>query len=330
VIAGQANSALGVTEIHVNGPPGATLTGLTALEGAGTGPVDVGVSGTANGSDPSTTGHFAIGVLGVSSGGVGVWGAAGDDGIGIYAGGGGRAPFGIAPDRSGAVGPPTAGIHLLGDFWLDANGVVWICIVGGDPGVFVPLQTGGSNLSHFAKVSHDQYTLAASDGSTWLDMDANKLKLTITPAFNAQAIISANADLWTEINGLNQDLGIHIAGGLYGAGIIVAWKESGGLAGTFSPNAAFLETSQPLVAGTAYTIKLRWKTNHATSGKIHSGAGPLPPGSGGGGVAGQFSQTRLAAFLVQDVPNPGVLRTNRPLKAPPPVLPRLPASKPAR
>src|SRR2546428_138296 len=95
VIAGQANSALGVTEIHVNGPPGATLTGLTALEGAGTGPVDVGVSGTANGSDPSTTGHFAIGVLGVSSGGVGVWGAAGDDGIGIYAGGGGRAPFGI-------------------------------------------------------------------------------------------------------------------------------------------------------------------------------------------------------------------------------------------
>src|SRR2546428_2959303 len=69
VIAGQANSALGVTEIHVNGPPGAP--GLTALEGAGTGPVDIGVSGTTNGSNPSTMGVFAIGVLGSSSAGVG-------------------------------------------------------------------------------------------------------------------------------------------------------------------------------------------------------------------------------------------------------------------
>src|SRR5205807_5476415 len=110
----------------------------------------------------------------------------------------------------------------------------------------------------------------------------------ITPAFNSQARLSANADMWTANAGFNQDLGIFISGGAYGTGQIVAWKESGGFAGTYSPNAAFVETLQPLAAGTAYTIKVRWKTNHGGSSTIVIGAGASAP----------FSPTRLTAQLV--------------------------------
>jgi hypothetical protein len=339
VLAGNANSAANTTELHSDltsttgftvfkgTTSGSSLTFYTALHGDAAGPSDAGVVGTANasGSVSSTTG-YATAVLGQTTAGIGVYGDASSttDGIGIYAARGGRAPFAIA--AKGTAGPPTTNAHAVGDFSLDSHGVVWVCMVGGTPGVFAPLQTGGANLSHFAKVSNDQYTLAGSDGATWLDMDATKLKLLITPAFNAQAIISVSCDLWTEVAGLNQDIGIYITGGGYGpggAGKVVAWKESGGNAGIFSPNAAFVETTQPLVAGTAYTIKVRWKTNHsAGAGKIHAGAGPLPAGSAGGGTAGQVSPTRLAAFLVQDVPNPAKLTTNNPLKAPARIAPR--------
>jgi hypothetical protein len=96
---------------------------------------------------------------------------------------------------------------------------------------------------------------------------------------------------------------------------------AGGFAGTLSPNAAFVETTQPLVAGTTYTINVRWKTNKPAAGKtIYAGAGPLPVGSAGGGVVGQHSPTRLATHLVVDVPSPSVLHipANDPTKTPPP------------
>jgi len=101
--------------------------------------------------------------------------------------------------------------------------------------------------------------------------------------------LSGNADLWTSGAGLNQDLGISISiNG--GADQLVAWKESGGFAGTYSPNAALVETVVHLSAATNYTIKLRWKANKPTgSTMIHIGAGP---------IASQFSPTSLIAQLV--------------------------------
>jgi uncharacterized protein YfaP (DUF2135 family) len=126
--------------------------------------------------------------------------------------------------------------------------------------------------------STQQYKLTNSNGSTWMDMDATNLSQVFTPSVNGMAILGGNADLWTETAGFNQDLAINVNGA------IVAWKESGGFAGTFSPNAAFVQAVVPMTAGTTYTAKLQWKTNKASGAVIHSGAGP---------IAGQFSPTRL-------------------------------------
>jgi hypothetical protein len=65
----------------------------------------------------------------------------------------------------------------------------------------------------------------------------------------------------------------------------VGWKESGGFAGTFSPNAAFVQTVIPLKGATTYTVVLEWKANHATIGTIYAAAGAGPA----------FSPTRLTA-----------------------------------
>jgi len=285
-------------------------------------------------SQAATTG---IGVLGVTLGpgplGVGVRAFANaDNAIGIQGMGvnpgcvggaftGVRAPINLVP--AGSAGPPTTGAHSLGDLWADSSGIVWACLTAGTPGVFAPLQPGGANITHFVKVMNKQYNLSGNDGKTWVDMDATNLVLTITPLFNAQAVISINTDLWTANGGFNQDLGIFISGGIFGTGTIVAWKESGG-PGTFSPNAAFVETTQPMIAGTAYTIKARWKCNQPEgAATIFAGAGPLPVGSAGGGVAGQISPTRLAVRLVADVPMPAVLTipANNPSAVPPSSLP---------
>jgi hypothetical protein len=133
-------------------------------------------------------------------------------------------------------------------------------------------------------VSTSQYQLTGSNGTTWVDMDGTNLKLTITPNFNCVAILTANSDLWTAAAGMNQDIGISVNGS------IAAWKESGGYAGTFSPNAAFVQTIVQLTLGTLYTIKIQWKTNRQAppTASIYAGAG-------GGPV---YSPTRLTAHLV--------------------------------
>jgi len=141
-------------------------------------------------------------------------------------------------------------------------------------------------------VSDRQYSLANNNGSTWVDMDSAYLVVAVTPLVDSQALISANADLWTANAGINQDIGVAISGGAYPtvAGQPEAWKESGGFAGTFSPNAAFVQTVRLLQAGTAYTIKIQWKTNKSAAGAtIFAGAGPIGP---------DFSPTRLSVQLV--------------------------------
>jgi uncharacterized protein YkwD len=132
-------------------------------------------------------------------------------------------------------------------------------------------------------LSTSQYQLAGSNGSTWTDIDSTNLAFTVTPSVNSQAILGGNADLWTATAGYNQDLGISVNGN------IVAWKESGGFAGTFSPNAAFVHAVVPMNAGTAYLVKLQWKTNKPAPGvSVFAGAGSGPT----------YSPTRLSAALV--------------------------------
>jgi hypothetical protein len=184
------------------------------------------------------------------------------------------------------AGPPN---YVPNDFELarDANGLLYLSVTGGN---WLPIQVGGLNLGFFTAVSTSQYRLAGSDGSTWVDMDAAKLSFTIAPLFDCYAVFTANSDLWTAVAGYNQDIAVFVSGGTYGAGQIVGWKESGGRSGTFSPNAAFLETVAKLVRGTTYTVKLQWKSNvpSPSSAAIYAGAGLGPV----------FSPTRLSAQLV--------------------------------
>jgi len=126
------------------------------------------------------------------------------------------------------------------------------------------------------------------------DVDASTLKLQITPTQDSLAILSGNADLWTGGAGLNQDLGISVSAN-GGADQLVAWKESGGFAGTYSPNAGFVQTLLPLQGGIPYTINLQWKTNKDARGSaatIVAGAGPWPP------TTPTFSPTTLTAQLI--------------------------------
>ena len=136
--------------------------------------------------------------------------------------------------------------------------------------------------------SGQQYTLSGSDGTTWWPIDPAALSVTLTPKVDSNVVLSGNADLWTSIAGVNQDLGIRVSGGIYGTpGRVVAWKESGGFAGTFSPNAAFVQSIMPLTAGPTYTATLVWKTNKQTAGTIYAAAGSAP-----------YSPTRLTAEMI--------------------------------
>ena len=154
------------------------------------------------------------------------------------------------------------------------------------------LATTSTNLS--SRVSRQQYQLTNSDGDTWTDIDAANLSLPafMAPAGGGTAVLSANADLWTARAGYNQDIGISVvdvnALPCTGGCQPVAWKESGGFAGTFSPNAAFVQTAYAMTAGHTYQIKMQWKTNKPDSGTIVAGAGP---------IAGQYSPTRLTMLF---------------------------------
>jgi uncharacterized protein YfaP (DUF2135 family) len=123
------------------------------------------------------------------------------------------------------------------------------------------------------RITSQQYHLTNSDGSTWQDLDPQNLSYTMTPTADVMAVVSANSDLWTADAGYNQDLAINVNGS------VVAWKESGGFAGTFSPNAAYLQSVIPMTHGVSYTVKLQWKVNRPAMGAtIFAGAGPISGG----------------------------------------------------
>jgi len=236
------------------------------------------VSEGVGGFGTSSTG---IGVAGDSDVGYGVVGSSG--GIDLATGGAGRIlQLSLTNDllTSPPAGPPSYGPN---DFEQarDGNGLLYLSLIGGS---WIPVQFGGLNQSLFSVVSFQQYALTGSNGTAWADMDATNLKLSIIPLFDCVGLLSANADLWTAAAGLNQDIGIAVNGAIAG------WKESGGFAGTFSPNAAFVQTLVQMTRGTTYTIKIQWKTNKpaAANQTIYAGAGP---------ISGSFSPTRLTAQL---------------------------------
>ena len=173
----------------------------------------------------------------------------------------------------------------------DGNGMMWISGPGSYTNKWAPVQPGGINNSIFTAVSTKQYTLTASDGATWVEIDPAIFTLTINPNFNARALLFANADLWTANGGFNQDLGIFVQTGA-GSDTLHSWKESGGFAGTFSPNAAFVHgVFGDFFKGTTYTVRLKWKTNvdaRAANATIFAAAGSGP----------SFSPTRLSVQLI--------------------------------
>ena len=136
--------------------------------------------------------------------------------------------------------------------------------------------------------STQQYTLTGSDGSTWQAVDATNLSMSFTPSASSTAVMVANADLWTSTAGYNQDIGIEVTPDGEGPAL-VAWKESGGFAGTYSPNAAAVQADYAVTAGTMYTVTLVWKSNR-----------PMPAGDSiwiGAGQTGAFSPTTLTTVL---------------------------------
>lgn len=165
-------------------------------------------------------------------------------------------------------------------------GVAAVNAFGTGPQVLTYSVTPSSGLTPPARstaVSTTQYVLPNSDGSTWQNLDESNVSLSVTPTSDEDVLLSANADLWTWNSGYNQDLGITVNGTL------AAWKESGGSAGTFSPNAAFVETVYHMVSSTTYTVKVVWKTSKpAMSASVSVGAGPSAP----------FSPTRLTAKVL--------------------------------
>ena len=115
-------------------------------------------------------------------------------------------------------------------------------------------------------------------------MDAGTFDLVQSPTRDVTAVLGGNADLWTSLSGYNQDLAIFVNDNNTGDQL-VAWKEAGGFAGTFSPNAAFVQANFPMLAGHTYHFKLKWKTNRGVSGtRVFAGAGP---------INGHFSPTSL-------------------------------------
>jgi hypothetical protein len=136
--------------------------------------------------------------------------------------------------------------------------------------------------------SINQYNLPNSDGATWVPLDA-ALNTTVVAAANGTIVLGGNVDLFTGQAGFNQDVAIFVQDNT-AADALVAWKESGGFAGVFSPNAAFVKATFPAVATHTYIFKLKWKANKNASGAtIYAAAGPGPS---------PWSQTSLVAQFV--------------------------------
>jgi hypothetical protein len=149
-------------------------------------------------------------------------------------------------------------------------------------------ETIATGANPYTAVSTTQYGLPNSDGVTWQPVDP-ALNVTVNPSTNTNSVVGANADLFTNTAGYNQDIGIFVNVDGAASDTLLLWKESGGFGGTLSPNAAFAQRAYEMFAGHTYVFKLKWKTNkNAPGATIYAGAGPL---------GGPNSPTRLTVEL---------------------------------
>lgn len=339
---GKANDADAPTILNpsVAAPTVANAPGLLDVDGSITSGAtpNLAVNATTNffrsvrGIAPLTqpTGPSGVGVWGSSDAGAGVVGSS-TTGVDLWAFNSGRVMQAAQP-----AGPPTyqGGVYdttasAWTDFELvrDQNGVLWIYLppsvsganVAPGTGTWFPLQPGGIGATGpqdskgvlFSAVSTSLMALKNSDGVTFTDMMVDPLYvpatpaqmvLSITPAFNCRALISAGADLYTDTVNVKQDIGIFVNPGdplnpPNNAQHIEGWKENG--AGTVQqPNAAYVHTVFRMIRGTTYDVRLKWKTNtNAPNVTIRAGAGPF---GNSGSLATNVSPTRLTALLLID------------------------------
>src|SRR4029077_2617440 len=188
---------------------------------------------------------------------------------------------------SGATGVSFGGVAATG-FTVNSDSQLTATAPAGKPGpVDVRISTSAcasavTAVSRFtygnlySVTSDHQYTLRSSNGVDWTAMDPRSLVLPIRPAANQSILLTANAALFTGTAGYNQDLGIFVSDN-GGPDTLVGWKESGGYAGVFSPNAAYVQYLFNATSGHTYVFKLKWKTNRAAPGAtIYAGAGSGP------------------------------------------------------
>jgi hypothetical protein len=128
-----------------------------------------------------------------------------------------------------------------------------------------------------------QYHLTGSDGNTFTAMTADPsiyVHTWVEVQVPCTVVLTANADLWTADAGYNQDLAIveyKFNDTPIDPPLVLAWKESGGYAGTNSPNAAYVQAVVQVLPGIT-DFDLRWKANRAADqATIWAGAGPYPP-----------------------------------------------------
>ena len=98
----------------------------------------IGVSSSNNGVRGITSADSWGGVIGLDQsmgGGFGVQ-AYSNENIGLQAQGG-QAPIQLVP--SGTAGAPTTGTAVLGEMFVDINGVFYKCVAAGTPGTWVPM-----------------------------------------------------------------------------------------------------------------------------------------------------------------------------------------------
>ena len=286
VSSGQTNASNGLGAIQAIGNTGAEGVDATCFGANGWaffGQADLGIGCLGSANFGAATG---VGTYGVSGAGYGAIGTS-STGVAVGAQGNGR----LQQNPNIAAGPP-AYAPVNQEQVRDGNGVLWLSNQGTYANGWAPAQPGATWLgpggpdpgtSLFTISSNQQYHLTGSNGVTWVQVDPVGLKLTIVPTFRALAILTANSSLWTDSAGFNQDLAIFINGALH------SWQESGGFAGTFSPNAVAVHgVYGAFERGLTYTVDLRWKANKPDPNTIYAGAGS----------PGAFSPTRLTVQLV--------------------------------
>ena len=137
-------------------------------------------------------------------------------------------------------------------------------------------------------------------------MDVSQLQVAVTPPANQSAALRANADLFTDTAGYNQDIGIFVSDN-GGADSLLAWKESGGFAGTFSPNAAYVQHLYNMTGGHTYVFKLKWKANKNAPGVTiyaSAGNGPTFPGRSDTSLAAEtFPASNTPTLVTQNTGN---------------------------